>query len=968
MNSIIILLVLVVSIHALTEQTCVVSNDACSVGCPCAIFAVNQIVTSKVNGTFVTNINIGVTNLCAGRVYYVEFSLNSGGSTPVTTLTPRNIPSIYQGTYQWATNTSKPPDSQIPGQPTKYLRFTASGKSYTNSGPPITNFGMTTGNINSFKNSETFVFAVTGYKPTFPWFFRMHYGADYDSFGPVDESLCVCPGCDSAYNLQTIDYNCVLGYPFSGGNATSRTNIAFNENEILYTYAITNNRLSLYYADEWPMSLGINSVKFPNGTIITSSNVDFNPLVPTCLNNPKLGFMSLDPASPFASLDSASIGTGCSPSTVYAGGNFTCPRPLMPVLFYTIVTNKPNDRTGDWQYGGTPYFPSKVCGLWFYSAKNITVDGIQANGQWLYSINRPYNYTALAYNQASSSSYAWNFGQGSDPIPGNAVRNPSTNKAEYGAQVAWDLDALNLPFASSVRFQFMVHDGDMKKGGGDVGQSCITANVACPAGFAGATCSTCDTNPNPGTLDWTWFCFPSTASPTGYIISKIPSVKLNELPYSQAIADGTGFVPELNKTDSQGYQVSCDCKRVIIDCPDNCCGNGQCNYQNGTCSCFATPQGLSNVTTCCSNPPTAAPQLPCPSFCCANGMCNTTTGVCTCTDTSNLNGTLTPAEQTCCLLPPTRAPTPPTPVPLTPTDAPTDFPTSAITDPPCFNGGSFCGGHGACVNSVCDCDPGFQGVDCTGVTASPNFVPQCFNGGVYCNGHGQCINNACNCTSSFTGPACDVPVVVKCSDLQSFSSDPLNCTTCLLYSGAYGINCVWCPNSLGNLTVNTTKAGFGTCKTDTTCTTTPLYNCPTIAIYLPPECPDNCSSLGLCVNSTFCAELDKNNSLNPAAYPYRCGINYNKSVLLGHNATCACIAGASGYNCGDYSGSLLFISALAGGIIAAIILATIAFAAIAGGAATAGISRTYEKDESSIKQNPLYRPSTKSSAGLSSPR
>lgn len=58
-----------------TEQNaCVVTNDACSVGCPCAIFTVNQVMTSKLaNGTFVTNVNMAVTNLCPGNVYYVEY-------------------------------------------------------------------------------------------------------------------------------------------------------------------------------------------------------------------------------------------------------------------------------------------------------------------------------------------------------------------------------------------------------------------------------------------------------------------------------------------------------------------------------------------------------------------------------------------------------------------------------------------------------------------------------------------------------------------------------------------------------------------------------------------------------------------------------------------------------------------------------------------------------------------------------
>jgi hypothetical protein len=88
----------------------------------------------------------------------------------------------------------------------------------------------------------------------------MHYGASYDSFGPVDNSVCPCYQCDASFQQQLIDYNCVLGYPTSATPGTSRTPITFQEPEVLYTYAIVNNWLSMYYADEWPMSIGIGKV------------------------------------------------------------------------------------------------------------------------------------------------------------------------------------------------------------------------------------------------------------------------------------------------------------------------------------------------------------------------------------------------------------------------------------------------------------------------------------------------------------------------------------------------------------------------------------------------------------------------------------------------------------------------------------------------------------------------------------
>jgi hypothetical protein len=41
-----------------------------------------------------------------------------------------------------------------------------------------------------------------------------------------------------------------------------------------------------------------------------------------------------------------------------------CGRPLYPSLFITDITADPNDRSGDWQYGGSPITPIKMCGNW----------------------------------------------------------------------------------------------------------------------------------------------------------------------------------------------------------------------------------------------------------------------------------------------------------------------------------------------------------------------------------------------------------------------------------------------------------------------------------------------------------------------------------------------------------------------------------------------------------------------------
>jgi len=115
----------------------------------------------------------------------------------------------------------------------------------------------------------------------------------------------------------------------------------------------------------------------------------------------------------------------------------------------------------------------------------------------------------------------------------------------------------------------------------------------------------------------------------------------------------------------------------------------------------------------------------------------------------------------------------------------------------------------------------------------------------------------------------------------------------------------------------------------------------------------------------LCLAIDANNSANPGQYKLACGTNYNESVALGYNSTCACIVGlGSGYNCGDAAGNFGFIGALGGGIIAAIVIACIIVAALVGGSAAAGVSKTFEKTEHVVRDNPLYKQPGKAGVGL----
>jgi pretoxin HINT domain-containing protein len=83
----------------------------------------------------------------------------------------------------------------------------------------------------------------------------------------------------------------------------------------------------------------------------------------------------------------------------------------------------------------------------------------------------------------------WTLGAGSDP-PGHCSATTATQCATnagcpsgqtcvlptnqgFGAEARWDLSTLGLTPGHTYRMQFMVHDGDQNKSGGDTGEACV---------------------------------------------------------------------------------------------------------------------------------------------------------------------------------------------------------------------------------------------------------------------------------------------------------------------------------------------------------------------------------------------------------------------------------------------------------------------------------------------------------------
>ena len=136
------------------------------------------------------------------------------------------------------------------------------------------------------------------------------------------------------------------------------------------------------------------------------------------------------------------------------------------MLYITDITFDPNSRSGDWQNGGTPIDPNNVFGATKNSTR--TIDNTK---------NPPTDTITVDADPAANRSVST--GAGGDPIG-----KPSTTGGWGG--VRWNVSSLYttvsgvhtlLQSGHVYRIQFMVHDGDQNKVGGDAGGACTHIQV-----------------------------------------------------------------------------------------------------------------------------------------------------------------------------------------------------------------------------------------------------------------------------------------------------------------------------------------------------------------------------------------------------------------------------------------------------------------------------------------------------------
>ena len=156
--------------------------------------------------------------------------------------------------------------------------------------------------------------------------------------------------------------------------------------------------LHVWYQDEWALTLG-------------SGNVSPLTQSPDHIINPNTG----------------------DPGVVDSAG-----RPFSPAIFITDITNSPDNKSGDWEYGGLPKGPTEIFGTW--QPLGVQLDKSKQNGR--------------------------NLGPGSVAPPASVV-------AQFVSEIRWDLSKFNLVSGHTYRLEFMVHDGDRE---GDSGEKCAIIN------------------------------------------------------------------------------------------------------------------------------------------------------------------------------------------------------------------------------------------------------------------------------------------------------------------------------------------------------------------------------------------------------------------------------------------------------------------------------------------------------------
>ena len=248
----------------------------------------------------------------------------------------------------------------------------------------------------------------------------------------------------------------VGGYP--NNNYLPRSAVVFNEDVVLgaAAYKQSGQELRAWYHDEHALLLGVRQVV-----------VHLNP-PPDYIANHAIATMSGNPSSANGGAGLLLTGEGIilngSGNPIDGSPIDGYNRPLFPAVFITDLTvNGASSTVGDWQRGGTAYRPYAIYGTWKAAV---------ANSDWTQTPH--VNTIALDADPAKNHLNVGAPGNGALGVPAGV------SDVGYSAELLWTAASLGLNPTHNYRLQFMVHDGDQNKTGGDVGEACmnIGPNVA----------------------------------------------------------------------------------------------------------------------------------------------------------------------------------------------------------------------------------------------------------------------------------------------------------------------------------------------------------------------------------------------------------------------------------------------------------------------------------------------------------
>jgi hypothetical protein len=275
------------------------------------------------------------------------------------------------------------------------------------------------------------------------------------------------------FKAQPVLSECTVG-PNGGGAAAAtyygvsnaRTMAAFNESEVLTGFGLTSGVLHGWYTDEHAMTLGVDSIYVNNKNPTPDAyygihNFPADYAIATMAGHATSTKTAGFAGSPF--VPEGRIGTS-SPPVGLASAIDPAGRALRPGIYLTDLTlaGDVNSKAGDWQMGNNnPIAPTAIYGTW--KAAIITIDNTKTP-----------SVTSLV-NRADPTANHKVVGPGGTNPPASAIDNG------YSTDNQWDLAALVtqgvLTTGHAYRAQFIVHDGDQNKTGGDVGQACVNIQM-----------------------------------------------------------------------------------------------------------------------------------------------------------------------------------------------------------------------------------------------------------------------------------------------------------------------------------------------------------------------------------------------------------------------------------------------------------------------------------------------------------